>query len=200
MNWLKVWTTIGGLAALVCSSGAGAQEADAASVVESLSVRTAAGLFGELGFPPSDIREGGNTHTLLMNMPGGGQFVSQLMVCDQGVTQGCKGLLLYAYFKAQSDLAPNFTVDYNARQPFARLLPRDDGSLVLSRYIVLDGGVTYANIAYNITNFLAMASRLSDDLSGTSTKAKAPIDQGSSALGFQPEFSFDAPLFEEQSK
>ncbi len=115
----------------------------------------------ELGM--TDFKEGtstaGNPYITAKDPATGYEFDSFLAACNSGQ---CLGLELSITW-AGSDLSVTHAQmnEFNVRYVFAKGFIRDDSKeIVLSRYVIADGGVSHANLVENYRNFIGMPQRL----------------------------------------
>lgn len=163
-------------AALACLSVTAQAETDDAAVFGSLTpadmqtLVTEAGYeFVEAGFYGANSVKGRDNATGL-------NFHLIGTACDQPDVEGCLGLWMLAYYDADGSALLErmnlanwnwlpVSVFYTADQI------RGEPAVVVSRYVILDGGVTWYNLEANLQNFMGIVPQAADFVWETGTYA-----------------------------
>lgn len=109
------------------------------------------------------------TPVFIITTDAGGKFVMGLTVCEPG-GDNCLGLHLFAIFDMPGGGDPLALINaFEGQVPFAKAFITRRGRPVIARYVIADGGITNANIFFNMTNFLGTAERFLSLVQGDGT-------------------------------
>lgn len=147
-----------GALALSAAAPAAAQDYLAERVKRSIVTSDLAAVAGSLGHQVLEQGEGDEVLVLAEN-PDQLRYVMLGTACDMEGVPGCQGVLMQAQF----DLPPGTTYQTvaEANLNFAALnvwVDFEEKSLGFTRYVVLDQGVTMANIRANVEVLLALVA------------------------------------------
>jgi hypothetical protein len=142
--------------ALGLAGPAAAQDFVADKVVKSVDAGDLAAVVGALGHQVLE-RSDGEEIVVLAENPDQIRYVLLGTACGMNGVEGCQGVLMLAQF----DLPPSATYESVARAnlDFAALniwVDFGEKSLGFSRYVVLDEGVTMANLRANVEVLLSL--------------------------------------------
>ena len=136
------------LAAASAGSPTQAQGApfDGAKVIDSLDEATLQASIAVLGATTTPLDEEENT--IRIAYPNGMRGVARRMACEGPET--CRGLILLGYFTPPKDLPEERAQDALSRFGFEQVISsvvvNQEGEHVVKTYVMLDGGVTQANL------------------------------------------------------
>ncbi|MGN6500167.1 MAG: YbjN domain-containing protein [Tsuneonella sp.] len=101
--------------------------------------------------------EDAGDHTLRAVTRGGASYLLTGSACDIEGVPGCRGVVMQVLVSADGDVSAERLAQANLDQVAVstRYYP-DKGAISVTRYLVLDGGVTMANVAQNIGVLLAL--------------------------------------------
>lgn len=125
---------------------------DGSTIIEAIDEATLRATLDAIGVSSSPMAE--DKTVLRIEYPQGGRAILRLTACTDGF---CKGLLMLGYFsqpegKTADQIAPiaqRFSLNYNP----ASVLINDAGEHIVKSYLILDGGVTKANLAIQLSLF-----------------------------------------------
>ena len=84
-------------------------------------------------------------------------------VCSEEAVPSCTGIHMVVTYAA-SDRVTDAAVNTGSKRTFVTSVWHEDGQLGISRYLILDGGQTMANIKVNHGNFLYAAELIVDEI------------------------------------
>ena len=91
-------------------------------------------------------------NSLRAETPNGVTYYMEATACETGA---CRGIVMSSRFQADETVTLEKVNQANLDRAAVSVWLLDD-SLGVSRYVILDGGMTEANIATNLDNFLAI--------------------------------------------
>jgi hypothetical protein len=136
-------------ASALAASPANAQDqafggSDIISTIDDATLKSAIGALGATTTPLDD-----EENTLRIAYPNGMRGVARRMACDEAGAN-CKGLILLGYFTLPQDVPPARAQAALARFGFEQVISsvvvNQEGEHVVKTYVMLDGGITKANL------------------------------------------------------
>ena len=158
---MRLLTTISALA--VASGGAFAQSDDA--LIKGVTTSDMAALIVDAGHTVEKVTNEGKSHHVQAKTDAGFMYFLAGQQCD--ATSKCKGLELISVFTAEPKVTLEEMNDIN-RNYAAASLSRQNERFVLSRYLILDHGMTRENIKLNMTVYQTIAGQVSEKLEAAS--------------------------------
>jgi hypothetical protein len=133
------------------------------TVIESIDAQTLRDVIERLEADATALDE--EAETLRVAFPDGSIAVIQRTACGRG---GCRGLLLTSLFTKPADMpaeraeqvAQRFASSYYP----VSLIVNERGEHLMKAYVLFDGGVTRANLAYNLALFGLSIARYRETL------------------------------------
>ncbi len=123
------------------------QAFDGARVIDTIDDATLRSAIAALGATTTPLDDEENT--LRIAYPNGMRGVARRMACDEAGAQ-CKGLILLGYFSRPDDVPAERAAEALARFGFEQVLSsvvvNQEGEHVVKTYVMLDGGITQANL------------------------------------------------------
>lgn len=144
--------------ALLASAPANAAEALTKTAIEGFSEANVSSVLTRLGAADVKRVKVDDDTIVLEYVANGLPFRAVLLHCDQA--PGCLGLLLGIPLKLEGTTVANETVNgFNENYPFGKAYRVDNGAaIVLTRYVIADGGISEINLGINIAVLAAMPS------------------------------------------
>lgn len=158
---MKILTTISALAFV--SAGAFAQSDDA--LIKGVTTSDMAALIVDAGHTVEKITNEGKIHHVQAKTDAGFMYFFSGQQCD--ATSKCTGLELLSLFTAEPNVTLAELNDINTDYAAASL-SRQSERFVLSRYLILDHGMTRENIKLNMTVYQTIAGQVSEKLEAAS--------------------------------
>lgn len=142
-------------AALAVARPAAADDFQPDQVVEAVSLTQLKQVVGAMGHKLE--AEDAKDRTLRATDGNGTSYVLTGAACDVEGVPGCRGVVMQVLVSANGEIADAKLAEANLEQAAVstRYYP-DTGAISVTRYLVLDGGVTLANVAQNIGVLLAL--------------------------------------------
>ncbi|MGN6498049.1 MAG: hypothetical protein ACTHK5_12055 [Tsuneonella sp.] len=142
-------------AALAVASPALADDFQPDQVVKAVSLTQLKQVVGAMGHKLE--AEDAKDRTLRATDGSGTSYVLTGAACDVEGVPGCRGVVMQVLVSANGEIADAKLAEANLEQAAVstRYYP-DTGAISVTRYLVLDGGVTLANVAQNIGVLLAL--------------------------------------------
>lgn len=101
-------------------------------------------------------------NSLRAETPNGLTYYMEGTACDDG---GCRGIIMSSRFQANEAVPLDKVNEANLERAAVSVWRLED-SVGVSRYVILDGGMSEANIRINLDNFLAIVPGVADDFFG----------------------------------
>jgi hypothetical protein len=145
---------------LMLSTGANAQSKYVADKqIDAVNLADVTAIATSLGHTSSPVPE--KNDMVLMQGENVFKYVLQPKVCKQEGVQQCKGILVFAVINDLTFVNDSQIHDINNRfQPVKVYRAKGGQNVIFSRYLILDRGVTMANIRDNISVFLATSRNM----------------------------------------
>lgn len=86
--------------------------------------------------------------------------------CDVGDIAGCQGVMMQVRFDADSDITDQALLQANLTQAAVNTWRDSSGTIGITRYVVLDHGVTMANLRENVAVLLSLTPSVVETLLG----------------------------------
>ena len=143
---MKLAYALAGVAAL-----AGTAAAQTAETVQSVTIDDLESFVTDAGH--KDLAFGETTeNSLRAETPNGVPYYMEGTACEAGA---CRGIIMSSRFQADDTVTLEKVNQANLERAAVSVWRLED-SVGVSRYVILDGGMTKANIATNLENFLAL--------------------------------------------
>jgi hypothetical protein len=141
--------------AVAAASPAAADDFQPEQVVSAISLAQLKQVVGALGHKVE--AEDAKDRTLRATDGNGTSYVLTGAACDIDGVPGCRGVAMQVLVSANGEVPDARLAEANLEQAAVstRYYP-DTGAISVTRYLVLDGGVTLANVAQNIGVLLAL--------------------------------------------
>jgi hypothetical protein len=148
-------------AGLAAPSAFGPAQAQMLSEFNADQVRQA---FSQAGLAEVTVGSRGTNATIMGRDRSGLTLVAVMMSCADG--RRCLGLeMQYVFSLPPGKTATLNSVNaFNRKYNFAKAHVSSDGMVRLTRYLISDYGISYGNLVSNIRNFVAMPSRLLNEV------------------------------------
>lgn len=147
---------IAALAALLPCAAQAQTMTETAQVVTSIQMQDLRDIISELGHEETDADEATVAIAAISN--NGLEYIIRGTACRNGKCQGINMMVSYdANNEIDSDLVNDANLNYAAVSTWT-----NDGSLGISRYVILDNGMTPENISMNLLTVLAIAPKIRD--------------------------------------
>ncbi|MCZ4298671.1 YbjN domain-containing protein [Henriciella marina] len=101
-------------------------------------------------------------NSLRAETPNGLTYYMEGTACDEGA---CRGIIMSSRFEATDAVTLDKVNKANLERAAVSVWRLQD-SVGVSRYVILDGGMSEANIRINLDNFLAIVPGVADDFFG----------------------------------
>ena len=119
---------------------------DSAKVINSIDEATLETAISALGATATPLDDEDNT--VRIAYPNGMRGVARRMACEAG--ENCKGLILLGYFSRPEDIGPGreqaALAQFGFEQLISSVVVNREGEHVVKTYVMLDGGITQANL------------------------------------------------------
>jgi hypothetical protein len=159
MDRTKLAAVAASLAILGASAApVAAQTYSAERVIDAVTIDDLKAIIGDIGHEIVST-ETDSAPRIIARTPDGLTYVLIGTACDDA-TSRCQGIELQAYFRGANKVTDEDIVSANRR--FVALkasVDRERDHYNFARYLILDHGVTMANIRMNVTVFLALVPR-----------------------------------------
>jgi hypothetical protein len=120
--------------------------------------------FSQAGLSEVTVGSRGTNVTVMGRDRAGLTLVAVLMSCAEG--RRCLGLeMQYVFSLPPGKTATLNSVNaFNRKYNFAKAHVSSDGMVRLTRYLISDYGISHGNLVSNVRNFVAMPSRLLNEV------------------------------------
>jgi hypothetical protein len=163
MRTLRAFAMAVAVAAAGLTGGVGVPQAQAQMLSEFTpdQVRSA---FSQAGLTDVTMGARGVNATVMGRDRAGLTLVAVMMACADG--RRCLGLeMQYVFSLPPGKTATLNSVNaFNRKYNFAKAHVSSEGMVRLTRYLISDYGISYGNLVSNIRNFVAMPSRLMNEV------------------------------------
>lgn len=154
---MKLFTVILSMALCAISAPALAQTAyDPDRVVKSIEARDLVAIVNSLGDSIDEVQE--ENRVVLGRTSEGLRYVIFGTACDLQEVSGCQGVMMQVRYDAPDEATIERVNRANINEgAILTWLAEDRSTLAFARYVILDHGVTMANLRENIVVLLAVA-------------------------------------------
>jgi hypothetical protein len=142
----------------------GAQAYAASPVIDEFKVDRVKQAFKDAGVKGITHEKRDDSITVIGKDDTGLTIVGVIVACES--KPGCLGLELEYIFSMPTGKSANMlSVNaFNRRYQFAKAHISENGMVRLTRYLIADEGITYANLRRNVQVFMAMPARFMNEL------------------------------------
>lgn len=167
LRWLSfLFPAILGLPALAQSGSPDITLAEKGRMVRSVVLADLEALVTSLGHEVTSVGTNGE-HSVRAVNESGLIFNVDGTVCENEIRPGCLGINMNVRYDGDDYITYQKINDANlmwaaATTTVSGTVGTTDSTLIISRYVILDGGMTMENVADNLTNLLAIAESVAD--------------------------------------
>ena len=142
----------------------------------------------EIGYQTEVVRGNDDSIFLKYTTGEGNVFFVAPAVCDQTT---CYGLDIYTFFGSDAGVPLSALNFFNYYRAFTKTFSQN-GTIILSRYIIADFGIPKGNIASNLTNFVGVAKDFDTFLrqgAGGNAYSVTSLEDSITSYGLAPDAS-----------
>lgn len=186
MRILKLQATL--LAVLIVSTTGALAQRDLPidrpnEIISRFSPEVMSAFFAELQISIQEHTSSSDLPFYVATLPSGAKFMVAPRVVDEASQECCMGVDFFRFFEAPDNRDMHAAANsFNGGYPFAKVFISGHNRPVISRYIIADGGVTRANLFYNLTNFLGASQSFIAYLAQMQQSVSAPQSKGPSSV------------------
>jgi hypothetical protein len=151
--------------ALGAAAPAAAQDYSATRVVKAVDVDDLKAVVGQLGHTVAQEGNYGPV-SVAAQTESGTNYLLIGTACNVGDVAGCQGVMVQIRFDADASIADERLLRANLAQAAVNTWRDQSGTIGVTRYVVLDHGITMANLRANVLVLLGLAPSVVQTLIG----------------------------------